>query len=381
MQIGKHYMHKTNEPHTSLSSLEGRLQMGTSIAKIGRWREGKRWVFLLPLLLCLFPLSASSDTLRVMWYNVENLFDCYDEEGKNDEEFLSDGENKWTPYRYYQKLRAIAQVVAAVGDQQLPDIIGLCEVESDSVLTDLTRRRSPLRTAGYQYIVTHSPDERGVNVALLYLPGRFRPLSQQSIVVHNDRPTRDILYVKGLVSPTDTLDLFLCHLPSRRGGARQSQPFRLQAAQVLRQAIDSVRDVRPQARILVMGDFNDALVHTRVGDVLGVVASPSASSDLAHGLVSLTANKLPGTYAYQGKWEVIDHFLVSPSLLQSSGHQFYTSPELTRVAALPFLLTRDEKYGIDIPLRTYIGPRYLGGFSDHLPLVVDFVRVIANPPR
>lgn len=363
-------MQKTKEQSSSLLSSANRLRVGTIIeGKKQRRKEGK-WIFF--LLFFLLPLSATPDTLRVMWYNVENLFDCHDEAGKDDAEFLPDGKNRWTPYRYRQKLRAISQVIAATGDLQLPDIIGLCEVEGDSVLTDLTRR-SPLRTAGYRYIVTHSPDERGVNVAFLYLPGRFRPLKHQSIaILGGERPTRDILHIQGLVSTTDTLDLFLCHLPSRRGGARQSQPFRLLAAKVLREAIDSVRSIRSKDNIIVMGDFNDGLINTPIGEVMGVFTSPVTSNNHTPCLIPLNADKHPGTYAYQGKWEVIDHILVSPTLLNSNSH-LHTSKELARIATLPFLLTKDEKYGIDIPFRTYIGPRYLGGFSDHLPIVVDFI--------
>lgn len=316
--------------------------------------------------------QEASDTLRVMWYNVENLFDCEDNTEKNDEEFLPTGENQWTYTRYWKKQRNLARVIAAVGDRRLPDLIGLCEVEGDSVLTDLTRR-SPLRTAGYRYIVTHSPDERGIDVALLYLPGRFLPLAHRSIsVCGGERPTRDILHVTGLVSPVDTLDLFLCHFPSRRGGERVSRPFRIKAAQVLRQAIDSISSIRKEAKILAMGDFNDALTDTPVGKAMNIEPLSEASRPFKHHLIPLNADKHPGTYAYQGRWEVIDHLLVNPSLLDASA-TLYTKPTLARIANLPFLLTTDEKFGISIPLRTYIGPRYLGGFSDHLPVVVDFV--------
>ena len=357
---------KNEKQYISLPSITGRLQTDTTIREFLRRKKDWRWIILFFFLL--LPLPALPDTLRVMWYNVENLFDCYDEEGKYDAEFLPNGEKRWTPYRYRQKLRAVSQVIAAVGNHQLPDIIGLCEVEGDSVLTDLTHH-SPLRTAEYHYIITHSPDERGANVAFLYLPGRFRPLTHQSITIHGgDRPTRDILYIQGLVSPTDTLDLFLCHFPSRRGGVRQSQPFRLLAAKVLRQAIDSLTYIRPQANVLIMGDFNDGLINTHVGKELNVATSAMSSNNL----ISLTSDKRPGTYAYQGQWEVIDHLLVSPKLLNPSNH-LYTSPLMTHIADLPFLLTKDEKYGIEIPFRTYIGPRYLGGFSDHLPIVVDFM--------
>ena len=106
---------------------------------------------------------------------------------------------------------------------------------------------------------------------------------------------------------------------------------------------------------------------------MGVFTSPVTSDNHTPCLIPLNADKHPGTYAYQGKWEVIDHILVSHTLLNSNSH-LHTSKELARIATLPFLLTKDEKYGIDIPFRTYIGPRYLGGFSDHLPIVADFIK-------
>jgi hypothetical protein len=145
----------------------------------------------------------------------------------------------------------------------------------------------------------------------------------------------------------------------------------LLAAKVLREAIDSVRNIRSKDNIIVMGDFNDGLINTHIGKVMGVATS-SVTSNNPTTLIPLNADKHPGTYAYQGKWEVIDHILVSPTLLNSNSH-LHTSKELAQIATPPFLLTKDEKYGIDIPFRTYIGPRYLGGFSDHLPIVVDFV--------
>ncbi len=334
--------------------------------------EGLLTIFFLLFLPTVAFAQETPDTLRVMWYNVENLFDCEDNPNKNDEEFLPTGENQWTYTRYWKKQRNLARVIAAVGNRRLPDLIGLCEVEGDSVLTDLTRR-SPLRTMGYRYLVTHSPDERGIDVALLYLPGRFRPLAHRSIPVRGgDRPTRDILHVTGLVSPVDTLDLFLCHFPSRRGGERVSRPFRIKAAQVLRQAIDSISSIRKETKIIAMGDFNDALTDTPVSEAMGVVSLALDSGDLNCRLISLNADKHPGTYAYQGRWEVIDHLLVNPSLLNASG-SLHTRPALARIAMLPFLLTTDDKFGISIPFRTYVGPRYLGGFSDHLPIVVDFV--------
>ena len=170
---------------------------------------------------------------RVMFYNVENLFDCRHDSLKEDREFLPGGEKKWTPSRYWRKLDALSKVVAAVGEERLPDLVGLCEVENDSVLFDLTRRSS-LRALGYRYVAIHSPDVRGIDVALLYQPGSFRLLESREITVPSVdagfRPTRNVLYVKGRVLSGDTLHVLVCHLPSRLGATRVSRRHRMLAA-------------------------------------------------------------------------------------------------------------------------------------------------------
>ena len=155
-----------------------------------------RYLSLLALLGISICLQAQSplkpDTLRVMFYNVENLFDCKDDTLKDDAEFLPKGAKKWSHYRYWKKQKAISRVIAAVGDRRMPALVGLCEVENDSVLSDLTKR-SPLRTTGYDYVMTSSPDERGMDVALLYLPESFRLFSWREIRVNGlGRPTRNI---------------------------------------------------------------------------------------------------------------------------------------------------------------------------------------------
>ena len=166
-------------------------------------------------------------------FNCENLFDCVDDPNKADEEFLPDAYRHWTKGRYWKKLNGIGQEIVACGGEganwKLPDLVALCEVENDSVMRDLTKR-SLLRTAGYEYVVTHSPDIRGINVALMYSPFTFRLLHHQSItvpLVKDMRPTRDILYVKGTVITGDTLHVFVLHAPSRSMGEANSRPYRV----------------------------------------------------------------------------------------------------------------------------------------------------------
>lgn len=333
----------------------------------------------LMLVLVCFPLLASAqeepfaDTLRVMFYNVENLFDCSDDSLKDDSEYLPGGMKGWNPRRYWTKLANVSRVVAAVGDRRLPDVVGLCEVENEETMKDLTDR-SPLRVAGYRFLMTSSPDERGVDVALLYQPGSFRPLASRVVsVVGGPRTTRDILHVSGLLATADTLDLFVCHLPSKYGGARNSRPFRELAAKTLRRAIDSLRLVRARPQILVMGDFNDQLVpSSAVASTLAVEQAEEAAMPADTLLYALLDPRDGGSYAYQGRWELIDHLLVSGTMLDKKA-RIATRPELARVVREPFLLQPDEKYGGVKPFRTHLGGRYLGGYSDHLPVVVDVV--------
>ena len=172
-----------------------------------------------------------SSFLTLVELNCENLFDTCHDVGKEDIEFLSDGARHWTSARYWTKVRHIGQELLSCADD-VPDLVALVEVENDSVLRDLTRR-SLLRYAGYHYLMTQSPDLRGIDVALMYRPDRFTPLCYDYLEVPpltGMRPTRDILYVKGRSYTGDTLHVFVVHSPSRYGGAEKSRPNRMQVA-------------------------------------------------------------------------------------------------------------------------------------------------------
>lgn len=213
------------------------------------------------LFLCLCYLvgvTYAQEPFRVMFYNVENLFDCQHDTLKNDYEFLPDAPKGWTQARYHDKLARIAKVIIATGEENVPDLVGLCEVENDHCLKDLTEN-SPLREAGYRYVMTDSPDERGIDVALLYQRGTFKLVGKNCISVPykeiERRPTRDILHVTGQVASGDTLDVFVCHMPSRAGGEEKSEPYRLFTAQILKIAADSVMNIRQHPNVMIMGDF------------------------------------------------------------------------------------------------------------------------------
>lgn len=295
--------------------------------------------------------------------NCENLFDCRHDSLKNDTEFLPDGSYHWTRTRYWRKLNRVGQTIIACGVKgqswQLPDMVALCEVENDSVLHDLTRR-SLLRNARYDYVMTCSPDERGIDVALVYSPFSFRLIRSYSVRVEpikDMRPTRDILYASGVIASGDTLHVIVAHLPSRRGGERHSRPFRMAAADRVAAVADSVYNVSKDAKIIIAGDFNDyansASVRMLCGKRLKDISAEATGR-----------NGAKGTYRYQGEWGSLDHILVSESLARNVVH-CYVNDAL-------FLVEPDDKYGGVKPRRNYLGPRYQNGFSDHLPLVATF---------
>ena len=307
----------------------------------------------------MFLTLLLSGFLTFVELNCENLFDYHHDEGKDDTEYLPEATRHWTKKRYWQKLNNIAQELLSCSDDGIPDLIALCEVENDSALIDLTKR-SLLRNAGYEYLMTNSPDLRGIDVALLYSPFTFAPIRSYSIrvtPVEQMRPTRDILYACGQTVSGDMLHVFVVHFPSRFGGEKYSRPFRQAAADRLCQSIDSIQTVTSEPKILIAGDFND-------GDV-SLVIKQIEQHDILNLTKEASAPKgVHGTYRYKGQWESIDHILGSPSISNKVGAAFIHAPE--------FLLEEEKRYGGYRPRRTYNGPRYQPGYSDHLPLVVRF---------
>ena len=329
---------------------------------------------------------------RVVSWNIENLFDTRHDSLKNDHEFLPDAMRHWNYSRYKKKLADVARVITAIGEWTPPALVGLCEVENDTVLRDLTRR-SPLKELSYRYVMTDSPDLRGVDVALLYQRDLFKLLSSRSISIpplKQYRPTRDLLHVSGLLLTEDTLDVFVCHLPSRSGGVKESEPYRLYTAQILRTEVDSIMNIRSHPQVIIMGDFNDYPTNQSILKILEAKEPPVTVNSLPsttysasiptvvpsplrlyHLLARKAKSRNFGSYKYRGEWGLLDHLIVSGTLLNQSSH-FFTSEGRANVCLLPFLLKDDEKYGDKEPFRTYKGMKYQGGISDHLPIYTDF---------
>lgn len=314
------------------------------------------WNMAACLLLIGSLLSAGKmSALRIVSYNVENLFDCERDSLHDDSEYTEQGARHWTCSRYYRKREQIARTIVNIGQWDGVDLVGLCEVENAHCLEDLCRQN--LNALLYSFVHFDSPDTRGIDVALLYRTDRFHILSASPLRVpttDNERPTRDILYTCGVTSAGDTLHLFVCHLPSRLGGAA-STALRRRAKQVLATHVDSLLHADNRARIIVMGDMNSA-----PEDDL----SPLTNLMLAHDRAGR------GTYKYQGEWSCIDQFYVSPALAESVQ---------TRIYDAPWLLTTDEPHTGYKPLRTYNGYIYQSdGCSDHLPIILEWAPTETN---
>lgn len=305
----------------------------------------------------LFVLFLTS-FLTFVHLNCENLFDCRHDSLKQDMEYTPGGDRRWTNSKYWRKVRNISRELIS-SDDRPPDFITLCEVENDSVLRDVTRR-SQLREMHYGYVMTNSADKRGIDVALLYNRFVFRPIVHYSLVVDfkdENHPLRDILYVSGQTIAGDTLHIFAVHAPSRFGGKLRSEPRRLAVMSRLIVSVDSLRAAAPEAKIVVMGDFNDE-ADDRSLRMIEENSFVNVSKNAA-----VEDEDVGGTYKYQGRWGSIDHILVSRSLAGNvAGCYINTSG---------FLLERDTKYGGVKPRRTYAGYRFRwDGYSDHLPLIL-----------
>ena len=309
---------------------------------------------ILVLLLCAASVvgrAQKRDSLLVMFWNIENFFDWTDQGcGDSDKDFSSKGQRYWTKKRFYEKCDAISKSIMWIGDRYgcLPDVIGLAEVENRGVLTKMLSY-TLLRKYDYEIVHKDSQDRRGIDVAFLYRKSSMTILSKSSISPeYEGKPlkTRDILHVKVRLNNGDILNFMVNHHPSKFGGERESSDRRSAVMNTLRGICDQVG----REPMIVMGDFNDTPDGRQFDLVKDIL--------LNKGIKLHQDNK--GTIRYKGKWELIDFFMLSPDIDCSD----------MEVAEIPFLTTYDRRYPGEKPLRTYSGPRYLGGVSDHYPILI-----------
>ena len=303
-----------------------------------------------------FALRAQENEKKLaMFWNLENFFDWTDQgTGESDAEFSSYGKRHWTRKRFYTKCDAVSKTIFHIGDLygKLPDVIGFAEIENRGVLEKLCSS-TLLRKCGYRIVHFDSSDRRGIDVALLYRTTCYNHLSTSLRAPETDGKklqTRDMLHVSLKDLQTDEIyDYIVCHHPSKFGGEESSIPKRLAAMTALKEMCDSLGN----RNIIVMGDFNDVPSAAQFDMLDNILVNKSDSLHAAG----------RGTIRYEGKWDLIDMFLVSSNI---EGHSVMDIPEV------PFLMTRESRHAGEKPLRTYSGPRYIGGVSDHLPVVLYF---------
>lgn len=332
----------------------------------------KKFAGTLLLMLLLSVEGSSQDVngqnVRIMFYNVENFFDIYDDTATDDDEFLPCSVRRWNFRRYEKKIYALYKTIAAAGGWSPPEVIGLCEVENRKVLEDLVYRTN-LSKFNYEILHQDSPDPRGIDVCIIYRKefidildwNCFSPVSKKG----SGTSTRSVMYIK-LLTVADTIHLFVNHWPSRRGGVLAGEPLRESIADLLRNKIDSLALADgSQIKVIIMGDLNS----TPADDAVRRLTEPYDSGLLMENITENQGN-FKGTYRYQGIWELLDQVLVSGWLRDCPGGIF-TNKEMFSVTETGFLLKKDPVYPGLSPFSTWKGYRYQGGFSDHLPVVLE----------
>jgi hypothetical protein len=333
-------------------------------------------ILVLLILLCAetFSQEAFNSPVTIMFYNTGNFFHPSDDPLTDDDEFTPDGVMRWTESRYRKKISAVYRAIVAAGGWSPPSVVAFCEVESRKVLDDLIY---DTYLSKYNYSVIHrdSPDRRGIDVCLIYRKDILDVLSYSWHYLKDtaavDYPTREILYAR-FKTGDDTLHVIVNHWPSRRGGVLAAAGLRDDIMKTVRVLADSISCAhRGRAKIIITGDFN-AVAGDRVMQDL-VKGVGLGGVDYSPRLVNLsdgTTQDVAGTYRYRGLWETIDQFIVSGWILECESGLAADSDSFT-VVSQDFLLEKDPLYPGVSPFATYRGYSYQGGYSDHLPVMLE----------
>lgn len=312
--------------------------------------------------LNFFKKKDTSHTIA--FYNIENLFDIYDDAFTRDDDLIPTAEKRWSVKRYQNKLRKIGYVIANIGKkdtQKHPAIVGLAEIENEAVLKDLITTEH-LAGLNYDFVHYNSPDERGIDVAFIYDTTVFKVAYSKAYPLELVDEfgvidlTRDILLVSGLLEGLE-LHCIVNHWPSRRTGNAETENKRIKASEKVTQIISEIKEKNPEAKIVIMGDFND---------------DPSSKSikalELSHGLYNPMGTLLSqdrGTTSHHHEWNLFDQFLVTPNFFERKKNTLrYVD---TNIFDEDFLKEMEGKYK-GSPYRTYVGKYYKGGYSDHFPI-------------
>jgi len=323
-------------------------------------------------------LSQKKDykVAAIGFYNVENLFDLVDNPKiDGEDQFLPGGEKDWTRKRLNKKMNDLSKVIAALGDGiSAPPILGFGEVENSSVLEELLDTEAFIK-GNFKYLHKDSPDRRGIDVCLAYDADLVTVLNWEAIKIKFPKEpsytSRDILYAQLDIQQSDDVHLFVNHWPSRYEGMDITEPRRMQAAQTVKQKTEKIFANNPDAKIILMGDFNDEPINRSIKDVLNT-ASTKDDLDKANFLNAfhhLLDDEKQGSYNYKGDWSFLDQIIISKNLY--AGKEGYCSNGEAGVLRQKWMLYNDKRTGPK-PNRTF-GYKYYGGYSDHLPIYIDLV--------
>jgi len=311
--------------------------------------------------------KKKTNLFTVAFYNLENLFDTKDNPKTRDDDFLPDSEKRWNKKRYQRKIHKLGTTISNIGflrSGKAPALIGIAEVENLQVVQDLIASRH-LKNKAYGIVHYNAPDERGIDVALLYKKEFFELLDSKPVELllkaQNGKRdyTRDILWVTGLLN-TEKIHILVNHWPSRRDGAHLTEYKRVAAAQKNREIIAEIRSKEPEAKIIVMGDFNDNPTNASIKEHL-------VQQDFFNPMEQLLTRS-EGSLSYRSTWNLFDQVIFSTNFhkYEKQQHSFSTAKIFDR----DFLKIYKGRHR-GTPFRTYTGRKYKGGYSDHFPVYIQ----------
>lgn len=339
------------------------------------------------MLLFLFNSYSQKSKAKIAciaFYNIENLFDTIDDENVRDTEFTPQGSKEWTKDKYEKKQENMATVISQIGSEYFkggPFVLGVSEIENRGVLEDLVNHPK-LKKSNYKIVHYDSPDRRGVDVALLYRADYFKLISSRAVeftIPEEMNPydskfqSRDQLVVSGIIDK-DTIHVIVNHWPSRRGGEKKSRPLRNKAADLSRSISDSILQINPNAKIFVMGDFNDNPTNESIKKHLKAKGNiKKLQEDDFFNPFYKRYKKGIGTTAYRDVWSLFDQIIISQGLINCPENSFrYFKSKIFREK---FLLEKEGKYQ-GYPKRTFSFDKFQNGYSDHLPVYMFLVKNI-----
>ncbi|MFY0632066.1 MAG: endonuclease/exonuclease/phosphatase family protein [Flavobacteriaceae bacterium] len=321
----------------------------------------------------LSSIKQEKGIFTIGFYNVENLFDTENDPSTDDHDFTAQGKYEWGYKKYYEKIKNLSTVISKLGNEyskHRPAIVGLVEVENSKVLEDLTSAINSENTH-YGFVHYDSPDDRGIDVALLYNRSHFELLTSETYPLYLEKEngtrdyTRDILVVKGYLNG-ELIHIIVNHWPSRREGTERSEPKRIEAAKLASFIVEEIQSNNFDPKIIIMGDFNDNPKDKSVKEHL-------MTENLYNPMESLLDKNSSGTLTFNKKWLLFDQIIFTKNFMaKEKGKHSFMHAEIYNKDWLK--VSRGKLEGS--PFRTYIGPWYQGGFSDHFPVYAYFKKEV-----